>query len=45
MGAAAGRTKLAMAVNTIRKRFMVFFLARRNWRLDLKSGPIAMNRG
>jgi hypothetical protein len=34
-----------MAVNTIRERFMVFFLARQERRLEHQSGAVAMNRG
>jgi hypothetical protein len=34
-----------MAVNTIRERFMVFFLARQDWRLEHQSDVRAMNPG
>jgi len=34
-----------MAVNTIRERFMVFFLARRIRRLERQSAETAMNHG
>jgi len=34
-----------MAVNTIRERFMVLFLARREWRLEIRIARDAMNDG